>query len=274
MTLPHLFGRAALRDDLYRLGVAAGDLLMVHAACSSIGPVLGGPDAVIAALREAVGPAGTIGAYLDWDAPWEDLVDESGRVLPEWRDQVMPFDIARTRAARYLGVLPEFLRTTPGASRSGNPGASMAALGAEAEWLTADHPLDYGYGDGSPFAKLVAAGGKVLMLGAPLDTMTLIHHAEHLAKLADKRVNRSEVPFASPDGVEWRWIEEFDTSEPVVDRLPENFIEQIVTAFLATGAGRQGSVGNAASVLVNAAEILPFAIRWLEDKAAPGSGSD
>lgn len=256
-----------LAADLARLGVAPGDIVMVHSSCRALGPVLGGPDAIIHALRLAVGPEGTIMAYLDWDAPWEDLVDDDGRVPEPWRSAVLPFDPAATRAARYLGVLPEMLRTTPGARRSGNPGASVAALGPKADWLTADHPLDYGYGEGSPLERLVAAGGKVLMLGAPLDTMTLLHHAEHLARLPGKQVIRNEVPFAGPDGIVWRWIAEFDTGDPVVDALPEDFIGRIVAAYLATGAGRQGRVGQAASVLVDAAGILPFAVRWLEREA-------
>ena len=256
-----------LSRDLQRLGIAPGDIVMTHAACRSVGPVLGGPDAVITALRDAVGPQGTLMAYLDWEAEWENLVDAEKRTLPEWRQHVLPFDPARTRAARQNGMLPEFLRTTPGALRSGNPGASVTALGAKAEWLTADHPLDYGYGPGTPLARLVEGRGKVLMLGAPLDTMTLLHHAEHLAKLPGKRVIRVEVPFATPGGVQWRMIEEFDTSHPCVAALPDNFIEQIVTAFLATGAGRQGRIGHASSVMVEAAEIVPFAIGWMETRA-------
>lgn len=258
---------AALRTDLERLGLHDGDVVMVHAACRRIGPVYGGPDAVIVALRDAVGAGGTVMAYLDWDAPWEDFSDADGRVLAEWRAHVLPFDPASTRAARANGVLPEFLRTTPGAVRSANPGASMAAVGARAAWLTADHPLDYGYGPGSPLAKLVEARGKVLMLGAPLDTMTLMHHAEHLARLPRKRIVRRETPFATPQGTAWRMVEEFDTSEPVVDALPENFIEHIVNAYLGTGKGAQGRVGKAHSVLVDAADILRFAIGWLERQA-------
>lgn len=255
---------ADLTRDLTQLGVAPGDIVMVHAACRSIGPVLGGPDDVITALRDAVGPAGTLMAYLDWEAAWEALVEENGRTLLQWRQHVLPFDPARTRGARQNGTFPEFLRTTPGALRSGNPGASVTALGAKAEWLTADHPLDYGYGPGTPLARLVEARGKVLMLGAPLDTMTLLHHAEHLAKLPEKCVIRVEVPFATPEGMVWRMIEEFDTSNPCVSALPENFIDRIVTDYLATGAGRQGKIGQAPSVLVEAAEIVPFAINWME----------
>jgi aminoglycoside 3-N-acetyltransferase len=100
--------------------------------------------------------------------------------------------------------------------------------------------------------------------------MTLLHHAEHLAALPDKRVIRTEVPFATPGGMAWRMIEEFNTSEPCIPALPDNFIEQIVTAYLATGAGRQGKVGEADSVLVEAAEIVPFAITWMERVAGLG----
>ena len=260
--------RAELTADLARLGVTSGDVVMVHAACSAVGPVLGGPDAIIAALRASVGAQGTLMAYLDWEAAWETFKDAEGRIPESLRPHVLPFDPGLTRAARQNGALPEFLRTTPGARRSGNPGASVAALGAKADWLTADHPLDYGYGPGTPLARLVEARGKVLMLGAPLDTMTLLHHAEHLAKLPGKRVIRTEVPFATPDGIAWRVIEEFDTSDPCVPALPGNFIEQIVSAYLATGAGRQGRVGSAESVLVEAAEIVPFAIAWMERVAS------
>lgn len=256
--------RSSLAADLTSIGVSPGDIVMVHAACSSIGPVLGGPDAVIAALRDAVAPEGTIMAYLDWHAPWEDLCGDDGIVPEALKPHVPPFDPALTRGARQNGVLPEFLRTTPGAMRSGNPGASVTAIGAKAAWLTADHPLDYGYGPGTPLARLVEASGRVLMLGAPLDTMTLLHHAEHLARLPGKRIVHTEASFATPEGVVWRTIEEFDTDEPVVDRLPANFIEQIVIDYLDAGGGRQGKVGEARSVLVEAADILPFAISWLE----------
>ena len=256
--------RSTLTAQLRDLGLRDGDLVMVHAALRTVGPVFGGPDALIDALLAAVGHAGTVAAYLDWDAPWEDAVDSDGRTLGDWRDEVVPFDPARTRAARDNGAFAEFLRTTPGARRSGNPGASVAAIGARADWLTADHCLDYGYGPGTPLARLVEAGGKVLMLGAPLDTMTLLHHAEHLADIPGKRVIRKEVPLAVEGRTDWRWIEEYDTSEPVSGRLPETFIEEIVRAYEAGGGGRRGAVGDADCLLVEAADILPFAVRWIE----------
>jgi aminoglycoside 3-N-acetyltransferase len=240
---------------------------MVHAAMSKVGRLLNGPDALIGALLDAVGPAGTVLAYTDWDAAYDELLDSDGRVPPAWREHIPPFDPAASRAARDNGVLAEFVRTTPGAKRSGNPGASVAATGAAADWLTADHPLDYGYGEGSPFAKLVEATGQVLMVGAPLDTMTLLHHAEHRARLPGKRVRRVEAPFATPDGVRWRMIEEFETGAPVVPGLPDDYFASIAGAFLAAGHGAQGLVGEASSVLVEAEPICRFAVDWLERNA-------
>jgi aminoglycoside 3-N-acetyltransferase len=140
----------------------------------------------------------------------------------------------------------------------------VAALGARAEWFTADHPLDYGYGPGSPLAKLVEAGGKVVMIGAPLDTMTLLHHAEHLADLPGKRVIRYEVPLATGGGVEWRTAEEFDTCDPVVDGFAADYFAEIVRDFLASGQGARGRVGEAESVLVDAPAVCAFAVRWME----------
>src|SRR5690606_23826004 len=125
-----------------------------------VGPMVDGPDALIAALLDAVGPAGTLAVYTDWETGYETLVGDDGRVPPEWRNDVAPFDPESSRASRSHGAIAELFRTRPGTVRSGNPGASVAALGALAEWIVADHPLDYGYAEGSPFAKVVEAEGK------------------------------------------------------------------------------------------------------------------
>jgi aminoglycoside 3-N-acetyltransferase len=221
--------------------------------------VIGGADSILWALRDAVGPGGTILGYTDWQS--EDEIVAS----PALREHIPPFDPLSSRATRDNGFFPELLRTTPGAVRSANPGASMAAIGGRAVWFTADHALDYGYGPQSPLAKLVESGGKTLMLGAPLDTMTLLHHAEHLADIPH-RIVRYDTPLLIEGKTVWRTFEEYDTSDPpgAPGELPEDHIGQVVEAFLATGKGKRGTVGAAPSVLVAAKEIVPFAIAWLE----------
>ena len=257
---------AALGEQFQALGIGSGDIVMVHAAVKRVGPLLNGPDDLILALRETVGPDGTLMAYTDWNIDDSRLLLEGGHVPERWRAHVRGFDPRTSRSTRDNGILPEFLRTTPGALRSGNPGAAVTALGARADWLTRDHPLDYGYGEGSPLAKLVEAGGKVLNIGAPRDTMTLLHHAEHLARIPGKRLKRYEVPFTTDTGVVWRMVEEFDTGDPVIDGLDEDYFAEIVTGFLATGRGREGRVGEAASLVVPADEIVAFAVDWLETR--------
>ena len=95
----------------------------------------------------------------------------------EKTDDVPYFDPSRSPAASDYGVFAEIVRTWPGAIRSENPGASTVAIGARAAWLCADHPMNYGYGKGSPLDKLVEANGKVLLLGSDLDHVTLLHYA-------------------------------------------------------------------------------------------------
>lgn len=228
---------------------------MVHAGLRRLGPIIGGPDQLIAALRDAVGADGTLLAYADWQGQ-EDIDAGAPRV------DVAPFDPRASRASRDNGAFPELLRTTPGACRSASPGASVVALGARAAWFTADHPLDYGYGPGTPFAKLVEARGKVLMLGAPLDTMTLLHHAEHLADIPH-RIVRYATPILVDGQVIWRDFEEFDTFNPPGD-LPEDYMAALVGDYLAMGNGLQGSVAAAQATLIEAASIMPFAVSWLE----------
>jgi aminoglycoside 3-N-acetyltransferase len=240
--------------------------VLVHAALRKVGPVMGGAQTILDALRDAVGPAGTIVGYTDWDGQ-DDIEDH-----PELRTEVRPFDPLTSRSVRDTGFFPEMLRTTPGARRSGNPGASMAAIGGRADWFTADHALDYGYGPQSPLGKLVEAGGKTLMLGAPLDTMTLLHHAEHLAAFAPKRIRHYETPMLVEGETVWRRFEEFDTSDPP-DGLADDYFATIVEAFLATGRGRRGTVGAAPCVLVEARQIVPFAVDWIERAMRPRSAS-
>jgi aminoglycoside 3-N-acetyltransferase len=141
-------------------------------------------------------------------------------------------------------------------------------LGGRAQWFTADHALDYGYGPRSPLGKLVEANGKTMLIGAPLDTKTLLHHAEHLAQIPGKRIRRYEAPMLIGGEIVWRWFEEFDTSDPVVEGLQDDYFEDVVENFFASGQGKRGLIGHAPSVLVEAGAIVRFAVDWLERRFA------
>jgi aminoglycoside 3-N-acetyltransferase len=249
-----------LRTDLAALGLRVGDVVMVHASMRAIGPVMGGPNTVVEALLATLGPNGTLLMYVGWqDLP--DFID----ALPADERQAYerehpPFDLATARAVRDHGILAECVRTWPGAQRSANPEASMVAIGAAAHELTRDHPRDYGYGAGSPLARLIAHGGRVLLLGAPLDTITLLHYAENVARLRDKATVRYRYP-ALVDGQRvWITAEDFNTGEPHAAYT----FEGIARDYLASGRGRAGTVGHAPAHLFDAADLSAFAVAWLE----------
>ncbi len=226
---------------------------MVHASLRQTGPVIGGAATIVNALLEALGPTGTLVAYVDFEPFFEDGDPE-----------IPVFNKLTSSAARDHGVLHEMIRTWPGSLRSDHPGAGISAIGAKAEWLTKEHPFQYGYGPGTPFEKLIELNAKILMFGAPLDTITLLHYAEHLADIPDKQIVRYQHLIPTPTGPEWIDFEEFDTSEPVNSHLPENVFEQIAEAFLESGQGQQTMIGKASTFLFNSQALVPFAVSWLE----------
>lgn len=257
--------RRDIRKHLQNLYLQEGDHVFIHAALRSIGPILSGPDAFIRSVLDVVGPQGTLLVYTDWED--FDLIEDQP-VPIEMRSEVLPFDSASSRARRANGSIAELVRTFPGAKRSANPGASCAAIGFQAEWLVSEHALQYGYGEQSPFAKLVAAGGKVLMAGAPSDTMTLLHHAEHLAQIPGKRIRRYEAPILIDGAVAWTNIEEFDTSDPVIEGLRDDYFADIVREFMLESEHYRGFVGDAESIVVPAKDMVAFAVAWLERRFA------
>lgn len=250
--------------ELSALGVAAGQTVMLHASVRAVGWIVGGPDVILRALLDVLTPSGTLMMYVSWEEDIEEWYEWSEERRAAYRAECPPFDPATSRAHRSWSILTEYLRTWPGARRSGNPGPSMAAVGARAAWLTADHPLQYGYGPGSPLAKLCACGGKVLLLGAPLDAITLLHYSEHMANVPNKRIARYQAPLLQDGERVWVEIEEYDTGSGIVDWEGGDYFPAIARAYLESGCGRRGKVGAADSYLFDAADLHAFAVEWME----------
>ncbi len=260
-----LVTRSRLARDLISLGLGTRDLVMLHASVRAIGWVVGGPDTVIRAILDVIGPEGTLMMYAGWEeSPYLTIALEEGRG-EAYLAECPAFDPERSRANRKWSILTEYLRTWPGARRSDHPEASVVAVGAKAAWLTKDHPLHYPYGPGSPFAKLCEAGGKVLLLGSPLSAVTVLHYAETIAEIPDKRIVRYQMPILREGKRVWVEIEDIDTGEGIVEgHSNDEYFAEIVREYLASGKGRWGTVGAASSYLFDAAELVRFAVRWLE----------
>ena len=55
-----------LARDLAALGMGQGDIVLGHAGLRSVGPMIAGPDTLIAALRQVVGADGTVMVASGW----------------------------------------------------------------------------------------------------------------------------------------------------------------------------------------------------------------
>lgn len=276
-----------LRSDLARLGPRPGGIVMVHASLSAVGWIPGGADAVVRALREVLSADGTIMMLSSWEHHSYDLERWPRGQRTAYLADPPVFDPQVSTSDPGLGRLVERVRTWPGAHRSRHPLGSFTALGPHSEQLLSDQPWDGMYGLGSPLDRLVKADGQVLMLGAPLDTATILHYAEAMAVVPDppagpgkQRVTyrmplNADAPHADSSRVVWRTFTELETGsdyDPAASVLPYSAVvgtevdpfEVIMTEALDAGLATSGMVGNAPSHLFPARDLSDFGTRWIE----------
>jgi aminoglycoside 3-N-acetyltransferase len=271
-----LVGRTGLADDLRSLGLRRDAVVMVHCRLSALGSVVGGVETVVRALLEVVGPEGTLVAYTGWqDGPPDDL----DALAPDDRELVLAeqpvFDPSVAHARRDHGRLAEMLRTWPGAAHSGHPEAGVSAVGPRAGVVVTPHPLDDAYGEGTPYARLVALDGQVVMLGAPLETVTLVHHAEAISRVDGKRRVAWRVPLLLDGERVWRTLRDIDTSEGALpyERITGgvDYVEHFARAALAAGAGRSGPLGGGEGHLLSARLLVEHTVAAIESAFGPGA---
>jgi aminoglycoside N3'-acetyltransferase len=238
---------------------------MIHASLRRIGARA---EVVIAALEDAVGAQGTLLMVLGAkdDHAWvnERPVQQRAELL---RD-AEPFDALRSPALPEVGMLAEALRTLPGTVVNDHPEGRFAARGRLARELLDDGPWNDYYGPGSPLERFVAAGGRVLRLGANDDTVTVLHYAEYLAEVPDKlRVLRHR-RVLSEHGVRIVQVESLDDEDgivPVSEQPAEDYFALILRAYRDTGRVRSGPVGSATAELIEAGDLVAFGATWMTE---------
>ena len=158
-----------LTTELRTLGLAVGDVVLVHSSMKGLGYVDGGPQAVIAALLEAVGEEGTV------------LFPTLTGSKHDGPDQPPVIDLATTPC--WTGLIPETARQHPDAIRSIHPTHSVAAIGTNREGWTQGHELGASPCDqASPYFRLMEHRGKILLLGGVThDSNTSLHCIEEIA---------------------------------------------------------------------------------------------
>jgi len=244
------------------LGVAPGDVVMMHASVRAVGEIAGGPDEIHLALKDALTPDGTLLMY----AGCPRYVDEVGRgnLSPDQEAEVLAtlpaFDAETARSDRTNGALVELLRTYPG-SRVNHHVTRFVAWGKHAEYLFSRQPWNYAFGRESALERLVELGGKILLLGSDHDTVTFLHYAEHVADFPDKRIARFKVPHAERGVRVWRDMEEVNTAgDGAHANWPDHFFAKITDHYLVASSNLGGTVGDARCHLMSSRDLLEFAL--------------
>src|SRR5918997_5610884 len=271
-----LVARSRLALDLARLGLGRGGVAMVHCRMSALGQVVGGAETVVRALLEALGPEGTLVAYTGWqDGPPDNLDSLDDETRRGYLEEHPAYDPRFALSSRDHGRIPEALRTSPGARHSEHPEAGVAALGPLAEALTASHRYDEAYGADTPYTRLVELGGQVVVLGAPMDTVTLVHHAEAVARVPGKRRVGYAMPIMVGGERVWRTFTDVDTSEGALpyERIlgDEDYVGHIARSALVAGVGRSGPVGEGPTHPFDARGLVGHAVGWIERNFASGT---
>jgi aminoglycoside 3-N-acetyltransferase len=142
--------KTEIKKSLKELGLKNGDTVIIHSSLASIGHVEGGADTVIDAFLETVGQEGTI-------------------VAPVFGN---------------LGILTQTLKNRDEAVVSDSPKGTVAAIGADAEFICRDHwKADTAHGHNTPYLKIAGQGGYICLLGVDQDRNTTLHSVEALLEL-------------------------------------------------------------------------------------------
>jgi aminoglycoside 3-N-acetyltransferase len=254
--------QARLTADFRALGLAAGETVLVHSALSRLGWVVGGAEAVVLALLDALGPDGTLMVPAHSSGNSEPSVWQNPPVPESWwqtiRDHMPAYHPNRT-PTRMMGQIAEAVRNWPGAHRSDHPQMSFAALGPNAARLTGDHTaLENGFADASPLGALYALDGHVLLLGVGHGNNTSLHLAETRANLPGDTEKQGAAVMI--DGVrQWASWEQYAYND-------EDF-PALGAAFEAAhpDAVRVGKAGDATARLMRQQALVDFGVNWLRE---------
>jgi aminoglycoside 3-N-acetyltransferase len=240
--------------DLKKIGLVAGDSVLVHSSLSKIGFVPGGAATVIEALFEVVGPEGTL-LFPTFPA--------KGKNKTHLEEHPF-FDIVNTPSQ--MGSITEYFRKMPGVHRSFHPTDPVCAKGPLAEYYTSTH---YGqltpYNKHSPFRKLCDKKGKILMMGTTLNgACTNLHTLEDAVNF--------KYPVYDEKIVDIKMIDANGKISTVKTKVhnPEYSVKRNCDAlkplFEKENVLTNGTIGSAKSMLIDADKMLQVMIKYYNEQ--------
>lgn len=248
-----------LISEFQKIGIKAGDVLIVHSSLSKIGWIIGGSIDVVEALMDVVTEEGTLIMPAHSGGNSEPSAWQHPSVPEEWwsiiRENFPPFR-AEITPNRMMGKIADLFRTYPGVMRSNHPQNSFTAWGKEAKKITTSQPYFPSFGDDSPLGRAYSLGSKVLLLGVGHSNNSSLHLAESKANIPN---NPMELQGAAvlEDGkrkwAEWQDYYYEDEDFPEIGKAFEKSIQY----------SRQ-KVVNAEAILLSQKDLVNFAVKWMK----------
>jgi aminoglycoside 3-N-acetyltransferase len=239
------FGPDELLAALRRLGIARGDLVMVHSSFDAFEGFSGKPSDVIHTLQEALGARGTL---LMPTLPF------TGTAV-EYVSHDPILDVARTPSR--VGLLTELFRRSPGVMRSVHPTHPVAAWGAHARDMLANHHLARTpCGEGTPFSRLIEHDGRILFLGAGIDSMTFFHYIEEVLEpeMPESPFTKDEFILQSRDEAGAMLVSKTRLFDPALSRRRD--LTKLAPVLRRHAAWAQTRLGKLDLVLLKARDVL------------------
>lgn len=175
----------SLVRDLEASGIPREATVFVHSGMRAIGDVEDRAEGVINALVDYFGPGLLAAPSHTWMTVHQD------------RDV---FDPATTPSC--VGIISQLFWQRPDATRSWHPTHSVAAIGEEAEWLTADeHLTTTPCPRTGTYGRLLDRDAYLVFMGCPMTKNTFVHGVEEWLDIPNRIASKATaLSVRTPDG--------------------------------------------------------------------------
>jgi len=166
-------------DTLLALGIQKGDGLLVHSAVQYLGLPEGGLGMYYEAFNSVLNLTNK-----RTESQWQSSSNQGTLAVPT-------FTFAFARGEAYdpqstpsagMGAFSEFIRQLPEARRTKHPMQSLAILGRWTDDLSHRDTLS-AFDPGSAFERMLELNFQLLLLGADIQAVSLIHYSEQKANV-------------------------------------------------------------------------------------------
>lgn len=235
---------ADLVVDIQKAGVQNGDVVLVHSSLSRIGHLAEGPKTLVDALLSVIGTTGTL------------LMPTSPNAVYQlnYIRNTPYFDVQHSPSK--TGAITEYFRTLPGVLRSLHPTEPVSAFGHNASYFVSDHFNELTpYTAKSPFYRVSEQKGKILYIGVTLDMAgTNLHTLEDAVdfKYPVYMDEVFEIDVIDYEGINHKV--KTKVHNPVFSKKRQ--CDELIPLFEAKGALRKEKIGEAATLVVDAARFF------------------